>query len=166
MAGELLNLRLRHVVTELRNLDRLLSERESHVRVMRSIVKNFDARDMVRLSNELETEARSLELHLSGLVDAGRTAAAVAGNRPPQQVAPGRFTPSVGGEIAEVRALSTKLPQRLTTLTKELSGFRLQANAALNEPGRYGDAALPNPFNDLVSVVQGVLDLIRRIKRL
>jgi hypothetical protein len=138
MAGELLNLRLRHIVTELRNLDRLLSDRQRHTGVMRSIAKNFDAREMLRLSNELETEARSLEFYLSALIGSGRSAAATAGNRPPQEIAPGRFTPSMGGEIAEVRALSSKLPQWLSSLAKEVSKFRSEANTALNDPGRYG----------------------------
>jgi len=168
MAGELLNLRLRQIVAELRKLDRLLEERQMqrHVAFMRTVAKNFDAREMLRLSSELQIEARSLEVHLSGLIGAGRSYAAAAGNRPPQEISPGRFSASVGGDIAEFRALSSKCLHRLNALAKELSAYKTESNSALNDPGKYGDAAMPSPVNDLFSFTQGVLDMIRRIKRL
>ena len=168
MAGELLNLRLRQIVAELRKLDRLLEERQMqrHVAFMRTVAKNFDAREMLRLSNELQIEVRSLELHLSGLIGEGRSYAAAAGNRPPQELSPGPFSVSVGGDIAEFRALSSKMSHRLDALAKELSAFKIESNSALNDPGRYGDAAISSPVNDIFSFTQGILDMIRRIKRL
>ena len=168
MAGELQALKLRQVVAELRKLDRLLNEQQlqRHVSFMRTVIKNFDARDMLKLSTELQTQVRSFEVHLSGLTGSGRSLAAGIGNRPPQEISPGRFTPSQGGDIAEFRALSSKLSQRLNSLAKEVSSLRIEANTKLNEPGRYGDAAMPNPVNDLLAFLQSVLDLVRRINGL
>jgi hypothetical protein len=166
MATALQAYKLRQVITELRNLDRLINERKHHVRFLSSASKNFDARDAVTVGNELEVENRSLELYLSGLVGSGRSYAAAIGNRPPLEVTPGQFTPSQGGELAELRALASKLPKQLTALRSELGSFRAESNKRLNDPGRWGDAALPNPVNDLVSLGQSILDLIRRIKKL
>lgn len=81
MAGELQAFRLRQVVSELRKLDREFEERQlqSHV-LTRSVARNLDARDMVRLSTEFQIEARDFELRLSGLVgSAGATPRRLAG---------------------------------------------------------------------------------------
>jgi len=167
MARDLQDHRVRQVVTELRKLDRLLNEQQlqRHVSFMRSVAKNFDAREMLRLSTELQVEARVFELHLSELLGSGRSYAAATCSRPPREIAPGRFAPSNGGDIIEFRALSSRLSRRLASLTTELSYFRMEANTRLNDPGRYGDAAMPNPVNDLFGFIQSVLDLVRRIKR-
>jgi hypothetical protein len=85
--------KLRQVIAELRNLDRLISERKHHVAFLSSASKNFDARDAVTVGNELEIEIRSFELYLSGLLGSGRSNAAAIGNRPPREVTPGQFTP-------------------------------------------------------------------------
>ena len=166
MANELQAYRLRQVVNELRKLDRLINERRHHVPFLRSASKTFDARDALTLANELEVESRSFELYLSGLVGEGRSYAASVGHRPPREIAPSQFTPSPGGEIAELGALSSKLPKQLNALRSELSSFRTESSTRLNEPGRWGDAAMPNPINDLVGLAQNVLDLIRHIKRI
>src|SRR5438105_3759647 len=56
------------------------------------------------------------------------------------------------------------LAGQLSILSSELSSLQIESNARLNEPGRWGDAAAANPANDIVSFLQNVLDLIRRIK--
>jgi hypothetical protein len=158
MSIDLQYLRLRQVVGELRKLDRFLGEHLHHVPFLRSAAKNFDARDLLAIATDLERESRSLEVYIAGVVGSGRIYAASIGHRQPQQIA--------GGAIAELRALSSKLPKQLAALKSELSSLRTESNATLNEPGRWGDAAIPNPVNDLFSFAQNVLDLIKRIKRL
>ena len=56
MSNGLQVVRLRQVVSELRNLDNLLSERGHHVGFLRAAATNFDARDSLLLANELESE--------------------------------------------------------------------------------------------------------------
>ena len=164
MSNELQAHRLRQVVRELRDLDRLINERHRHVGFLRSVSKNLDARDLLALASQLQNETRSLQLFLSGLEGSGRNLAASVGSRPPQETALGRFTPSVGGEIAEIRALSTRLWGQLNQLNSELSVLQIESNSRMNDPGRWGDAALQNPVNELVGFLQNVLDLIRRVK--
>ena len=163
MSNELQSLRLRQAVAELRKLDRQLDERNTqpHVSFMRSSAANFDARELLRLATELQSETLALGLRASAL---GSGKSYSAGSRPPQEVAPGRYTPSSGGEVAEFRTLLSKVSRRLNALATDLSAFSMEANAKINDPGRYGDAALSNPVNDLFSFIQGILDLIRKAK--
>jgi hypothetical protein len=165
VAGELQALKLRQLVSELRQLDRLVQDRSRHAPFMRSSSGNFDARDVLRLSNELELESRDFERYLAQLTGAGQSISRAVGNRPPQEVAFGHFTPSQGGELAEMRALAGRLPGRLTKLRSQVAQLRTESLSRLNEPGRWGDAAAQNPVNELVGLVSNVLDLIRKIKR-
>jgi hypothetical protein len=164
MAGELQEHRIRLIVAELRNLVRLLNQRQPQVSFLRQSAKNFDGRDLLRLSSELETETQSLEHHLSALIGSGRSYARAVGSRLPQEIAPGHLTPTSGGDLAEFRSLSSKLSDRLKSFATDLASLKSDANTKLNDPGRYGDAAIPNPVNDLFGFVQNILDLIRRIE--
>src|SRR5206468_12187101 len=61
---------LRQVVSELRNLDRLVGERHRHISFLRTIPKALDARDALALASQFQVEARSLQLFLSNIVGA------------------------------------------------------------------------------------------------
>ena len=166
MAGELHAIKLRQVVSELRQLDRMITDHLHHVPFVRASNVNFDAREVLRLSNELEMESRDLERYLAQLIGRGQSLSRVVGNRPPHEVAMGQFASSQGGELAEIRALAGRLPSKLAELKPQLLQLRTESLSRLNDPGRWGDAASQNPVNQIVGLVSSVLDLIRKIKGL
>ncbi len=79
-----------------------------------------------------------------------------------QQISLHRGFSSAGGYRSELRALSNRLPHEMNELQSALRRLAGEANAAVNDPGRWGDAAAPVPVNDLVGFVSGLLDAIGR----
>jgi hypothetical protein len=162
MAGE-------HIIAEaVRKLNRLelhIKDTKKHAQFL-GTVKGIDARDLKKVAHELQVAAMAMEEYLLRLTGEAEQAARRFPARPfkaktfGQQAALNPGVASAVGFRNELRALSKRIPQELDELHKQLGLLAAQAQAGLNDQGRWGDLAIASPVTDLFGFVIGVLELI------
>jgi hypothetical protein len=82
--------------------------------------------------------------------------------RPPVQLGVGKFEPSDAGMMTELKPTAARIGRKLRGFADEVRRYRIQSNARINDPGRYGTAAASVPINDLLDAIGGVLDAVAR----
>lgn len=164
MAGEY---QIAEMVRKLNRLEAQIKLEMSHVRMLRGVRANIEARMLVETANELGRAAVELEDYLLHLIGEAEGAARrfpaphsfKARSLAQQQALNPGFASAVGYRN-ELRALSRRLPEEMHALLGELQTLAREANVKLNDPGRYGDAGAAAPITDVFSFVFGVLDAI------
>lgn len=156
-------LRLKKLVGELRELERIIDGYLRHSPLMRQVSGNFDAREVLRLSNELELRAGELEQYITLASKEAQGLSQRMGNRPPQSFGPGRFARSHGGELAELRTLSSRLPRKVLQLQQETKKLRSRSMQGVNDPRRWGSP--PDPTHGLLPLVVQVIEIISSLVR-
>ncbi len=140
MSNALTAMQLRNLVSELRELDRKLTydlqDKAWWAKLLNATHGNWDARSLLNLSNDLEKEFNAFESRLAAAVGSAEVASRSTSTRPPAQITMGKFAPSVGGELAEIRALASRLPTKLKKLREDLDRFGRTAWSDIQSPLR------------------------------
>jgi hypothetical protein len=157
------------LVRKLNRLEMRINAELVHVRMLRGVRSNIEARTLVETVNNLCRAAGELEDYLLHLV--GEAQSTVRRFPAPRSFRPRNLSQqqalnvgyaSAVGYRNEVRALAQRLPRELQVLLNELQTLAGEAQLALNNPGRYGDAAASVPINDLFSFFFSSLDAIAK----
>ncbi|HTT23476.1 MAG TPA: hypothetical protein VMG82_31400 [Candidatus Sulfotelmatobacter sp.] len=166
MTGEY---QIAELVRKLNRLEVRIKMELGHVRMLRGIRPNIEARTLVETANDLGRVAIELEEYLLQLVGEAQSATrrfpvprSLRARSLAQQQALNPGFASAVGYRNELRALACRLPEQMHALIREVQTLSGEATMRLNDPGRYGDAAAAMPINDLFSVIFGVLDAIGR----
>ena len=166
MAGEY---QIADMVRKLNRLEARIKMELGHVRMLRGVRGNIEARTLVETTNDLGRAAFELEEYLRQLVGEAQSTArrypaphSFRAHSLAQQQALNPGFASAVGYRNELRALVRRLPDEMHALLKELQTLAREANLKLNDPGRYGDAASSAPITDLFSFVFGVLDAVAK----
>ena len=166
MSGEQ---QIAEIIRKLNRLEARINLELVHVRMLRSVRANIEARTLVETVNNLRRAAVQLEDYLLHVIGEAQSAARRfpaphllrASNLAQQQALNPRFASAIGYRH-EVRALAQRLPREMQVLLSELHALAGEANLVLNDPGRYGDAAASVPINDIVGFAFSVLDAISK----
>ena len=158
------SVRLNRAVSDLNKLERAVDSVERHVRLCQACTRQIDARHLLGLADALRGECASFHRHLARLTAEGASAAKVAPRRPPASAGVGRFAPYVGGQVAEFKAISGRLRDKLDRLHGAVDSLQRLANSHINDPGRWGDAAAHNPVNELFGQLQNLIGLLASVR--
>jgi len=162
MAGEY---QIAETVRKLNQLERQIQGLQSHVRLLRGVRENIEARALLETANQLCLAGMELEEYLRCLM--GEAESAARRFPPPrsyrarnlaQQLALNPGFASAVGYRNELRALARRLPREIDELQAQLRLLAGEANRAVNDPGRFGDLAASAPITDVLGFVFQVLD--------
>jgi hypothetical protein len=152
-------------VRKLNQLERQTQGLLSHVRMLRGVRDNIEARAFLETANQLCLAGIELEEYLRHLVgEAESTARRFPAPRSyrarnlAQQIALNPGFASAVGYRNELRALAKRLPSEMDELQGQLRLLAGEANRGINDPGRFGDLAAPAPITDVLGFVFQVLD--------
>lgn len=164
MAGENI---IAEAVRKLNRLEFQIKDSRKHVQFLRTL-DFIDARELQRMAHELQVAAMAMEEYLLRAIGEAEQVARRYPARPfraksfGQQVTLNAGLASAVGYRNELRALSKRIPQALDELHKDVHTLAEKAKAGLNEPGRWGDAAIASPITDVISFVVGALELVAK----
>jgi len=148
---------------ELRQLHAASCDLGKHLRFLGEDSNCLDARDVLRLSSELRREVARIRCRAAICSQRVRSAARSAGP-PPRELTPGRFSPSAHGRVADARAWSRKVQAELNSVQQQLDALGGKASRRLNDPGRWGDAAVSGiPMVEVVRMFNEVMKLLVRV---
>jgi hypothetical protein len=162
MAGEY---QIADTVRKLNQMERQIQGLLGHVRLLRGVRENIEARALLETANQLCLAGMELEEYLRHLVgEAGSSARHFPAPRSyrarnlAQQMALNPGFASAVGYRNELRALAKRLPGEMDELQAQLRLLAGEANRTVNDPGRFGDLAAPAPVTDILGFVFQVLD--------
>ena len=153
-------MQLRQLVTDLRDLDAVVSGKTRTAQILSSSHKQLDARNLLNVANDLDREATQLELLLRELAGRAELAQRSTPKAPPVQIGFGKVSPSFGGELAEIGALCRRLPKGLIDLHRKAHHLRVVGMTDINSPTRIPDPASYGPVVDLFNTVLSVVEAI------
>jgi hypothetical protein len=110
-----------------------------------------DDRDVLQMTAELRVSAETLKVRL-GAVNAATPGMSRAVHR--------RGSSSSFGRLGNVRGTSRQVEKELTSLHDELTGLQRDVSGKVNDPGRWGNAALVSgPLVELIGLLELVIEL-------
>ena len=165
MAKSLDETRLKAALRQLVDLERRADEGCRHARTIKSSKASFDGRTLLELSNRVTPELQKLGEWFADLEREARTLSRSVDSRPPKVVRPGQSGSSAGGLVVQLRPLVDRARKKLEELSKELQGLNRIAEEKVNEPGRWGSAAVSTPVTDLIELVGSLIELIVAVRK-
>lgn len=162
MVGEY---QIAETVRKLNYMERQIQGLLGHVRLLRDVRENIEARTLLETANQLCLAGMELEEYLRCLVGEAESAArrfprphSYRARTLAQQMALNPGFASAVGYRNELRALARRLPGEMHELQGQLRLLAGEANQRLSDPGRYGDLAAPALITDVLGFVFQVLD--------
>ncbi|HXN52810.1 MAG TPA: hypothetical protein VN943_12815 [Candidatus Acidoferrum sp.] len=162
MGGEY---QIAETVRKLNQIERQIQGLLGHVRLLRGVRENIEARALLETANQLCVAGFELEEYLRQLVGEAESTArrfpvsqSYRARNLAQQIALNSGFASAVGYRNELRALAKRLPNEMDELQGQLRLLAGEANRGINDPGRFGDLAAPAPFTDVLAFVFQVLD--------
>lgn len=153
-----------HTDVQLLQLSTELRDVQSRVHQFRAVIRTLglgldslpiDDRAALTTTARLGPQARDLRRRLE-LLQAQLPALR-------RSVARGR-DPSTHGRFGHVKGTAMLVLRDLEQLEQELRAFERRIHAHMQAPGRYGDAAAGGPVAELVGLLNGLLDILARLR--
>ena len=161
--GNLDGLRLKKALASLRHIEQEIKAKQKWMALLMSFKGNpIDARNLLEISNKLTHESIELEHVVAGLAVEAKSLARSIPSMPPKQLTLNKYTPSSGGELKELAAVTGRMPKQLAELRAALDKFRKFATGKMNDPDRTSDGQPMDPLGFLLAL----LDLFVKSKKL
>lgn len=162
MAG-LDGLRLKKALATLRGIEQEIKEKRKWMALLMSFKGNpIDARDLLEISTKITRESIALERMVTGLAGEAKSLTRSISSMPPKQLSMNKYSPSPGGELKQLAAVTARMPKQLAELRGALDKFRAFATRKMNDPLRTSDGQPMDPGSMLLAL----LDLFVKVRNL
>jgi hypothetical protein len=156
-------LRLKKALATLKQTEQDVKNKQKWMTLLMSFKgEAIDARALLEISNKITRESMALEIVIKGLAAEAKSLSRSMPSLPPKQFTLSKFTPSSGGELKELSAVTSRMPQQMAELRTALEKFRAFATRKINDPLRTSDGLPMDPKG----VFLALLDLIIKVKKL
>lgn len=140
-------LRLKKALATVRGIEHEIDAKKRWMTTLMSFKGNpIDARDLLEISNKITKESMALEHTIAGLAVEARSLGRSMPSLPPKQLTLNKYTPSSGGELKELAALTGRMPKKMAELRAALDKFRNFATHKMNDPNRTSDGQPMDPM--------------------
>jgi hypothetical protein len=156
-------LRLKKALATLRGIEHEIEAKKKWMATLMSFKGNpIDARDLLDICTRITKESIALEHTIAGLAVEARSLGRSLPSMPPKQLTLSKYTPSSGGELKELAAITGRMPKKMAELRASIDKFRAFATNKMNDPNRTSDGQPMDPAGMFLAF----LDLLLKWKNL
>jgi hypothetical protein len=156
---------IKQLTVQVRNCDvsiqGMIGQLKPHFKVL-SNTQGWDARDLLEMFTKYYAESNEIEHEIDRLYKEAEAVSRRVGTKPPQSTGVGKFDPSLGGDLANLRGSLGKLRKRLADVRTILVSFGNYAKQQMDNPRRTpGDKLPTEPISLAIKLILTILQIVQ-----